>query len=359
MLVNSVNFSVSRLPNLDFIRVCLMGGIVFYHSALFWGHHWFAVPTLQTAPTLAFIAFWFNSFHIYGFVFLSGYLFYYLSIEKGKYRQFKSFCVNKVFRLIVPYIFVSACWVIPWEYFFGAPLSTIIPKFVLGISPSQLWFLLMLFGVFILFYISRSITPLPLALISFILSLMGRLIWPNVFQLWNILAFFPFFQLGYYSRSGKVYKYLIPDKVSLLGYAFLQLILFSISHYLYFDKILLLKACKECLLFICHLLGAFTVFHLLAMLASQGKQCSVWKILAASCFGVYLFHQQIIYVILFLTVNKMSPYFITALCFIVAYSLSWGITAILASNQYTAFLIGESRRKNILLKYNTRAERKL
>jgi len=336
-----INKGQSFLPNLDFVRVCLMVCIVFYHSALFWGKYWFYIPTTQTAPLLAFIAKWLNSFHIYGFVFLSGYLFYYLSVEKGKYTQFKEFFKNKFVRLIIPYISISILWVIPLTYVFREDvLLEIVPKFLFGISPAQLWFLLMLFGVFMLFYKTRRFHPILLALGSFGISLIGRLLFANVFQIWNVFAFLPFFQLGYYSRAGNVYKYLNPSKISVSGYAFLQIVLFVIIYYMPVDNSLVFRGIKELLSFVCHLLGAFVAFHVLTFYAPKKNSYILTK-LAACSFGIYLFHQQIIYVVLTLTVNRLSPYLITLVCFIISYLLAQLITALFLSNKYTAILIGK------------------
>ena len=89
-----------ELSNLNVVRTWLIVCIVFYHSALFWTGAWFPVPTEQTAPYLGWFALWLNSFHIYSFVFLSGYLFYYQRRELGKYSNFTQFIKNKFKRKI-------------------------------------------------------------------------------------------------------------------------------------------------------------------------------------------------------------------------------------------------------------------
>ena len=50
--------------------------------------------------------------------------------ECGKYAEFVPFCRKKLQRLIVPYIFVSAFWVVPFSvYFFDLSMKDV---FIMG-----------------------------------------------------------------------------------------------------------------------------------------------------------------------------------------------------------------------------------
>ncbi len=128
-----------ELSNCSFVKTILMLIVVIYHSILFWTGTWFVEEPTYAAPLLATVAQWMNTFHIHTFTLVSGYLFYYLKIEKGKYDKFLPFVVNKVKRLLVPYVFIALAWAIPFGvYFFSYSISDIIIKFGLGISPNQL-----------------------------------------------------------------------------------------------------------------------------------------------------------------------------------------------------------------------------
>ena len=146
-----LNVALSReaeLENCTFVKTVLMIIVVLYHSILYWGGSWFVGEPVYEVQALAVIAQWFNSFHIYAFAFVSGYLFSYLRLERNKYTDFGSLCLNKTKRLLIPYAFVSLVWVIPFAVvFYKYGIIDIVKKFVLGLGPSQLWFLLMLFGV--------------------------------------------------------------------------------------------------------------------------------------------------------------------------------------------------------------------
>lgn len=74
-----------ELSNCNFIKTVLMVLVVFYHSILFWNGSWFTEDPIETSVILNILAAWLNSFHIYGFTLVSGYLFGYLKLEKGKY----------------------------------------------------------------------------------------------------------------------------------------------------------------------------------------------------------------------------------------------------------------------------------
>ena len=103
------------LDNCYFVKTVLMILVVLYHSILFWGGgSWLDnQPVIFKSKALSILSVWLNTFHIYGFTLVSGYIFQYLKYEKDKYQKFFLFIVNKAKRLLVPYVFVAIIWVIP------------------------------------------------------------------------------------------------------------------------------------------------------------------------------------------------------------------------------------------------------
>ena len=144
----------TEIENCTFAKTVLMILVILYHSMVFWNGTWFKVePVIYKSKGLTLLSQWLNSFHIYGFTLISGYLFYYLKYEVGRYNNFKLFFKKKIKRLLVPYVFAAFVWVIPFSIIlFGDGIKEIIYKFILACNPSQLWFLLMLFWVFIIFW---------------------------------------------------------------------------------------------------------------------------------------------------------------------------------------------------------------
>ena len=110
--------SHKTLNNLQLIRVVLAILIVLYHSILFLNGHYFSVVHVEKQVVPSYIADWLNSFHIYSFVFVSGYLFFYLKNEKKTYNSYRRFIINKIKRLLVPYFVVSILWAAPIDFFF-------------------------------------------------------------------------------------------------------------------------------------------------------------------------------------------------------------------------------------------------
>lgn len=198
------------LASCNYIKCILMLAVVLCHSCAFWGGGWFSAVTPSViVPPLGWLSSWLGTFHVSGFVLVSGYLYYYLRYEAGKYRDIKIFFLNKFKRLIIPYIFVSLVWVIPFAvYFYHYSISDLFVNYVLGASPSQLWFLLMLFGVFVIIYPlsnflarSRVITVIGLAAISYMLGYVVSYISKGVFQIGTSFSYVPYFLIGFLFRK--------------------------------------------------------------------------------------------------------------------------------------------------------------
>lgn len=341
-----------ELTNLHFVRAVLIILIVLYHSALFWTGSWYQFHTNQHSQFLSWGALWLNSFHIYCFVFVSGYLFYYLKKENKKYNDFMIFTKDKAYRLLIPYVFVSLCWNIPFAIYFKVPFNTLFRAYILGVSPEQLWFLLMLFGVFILFYFlegklgSRGNNKFSMFLSTscfflFFFGISGWFFVPNYFQVWNTCMFIFFFYMGYSAREGKIYKYLKTDNIHLTGYFIIHLFLFILINSLSISNPYLLKFFQLTIGYICHILGAFVIFHFLAKLSVVfDKWNKFFQLISINSLGIYLFHQQLVHLCLYFTVNRFNPYIITSICFIFSFSISLLITMILSNTSCTRWLIG-------------------
>lgn len=64
-----------ELPNCTYLKALLMLLVVVYHSIVFWTGTWFTEHPIYVSSFLAGIALWLNTFHIYGFTLVSGYLY--------------------------------------------------------------------------------------------------------------------------------------------------------------------------------------------------------------------------------------------------------------------------------------------
>lgn len=201
---------MKKLNNISFIKTITMLVVVLYHSMLFYTGNWFTVINpVKVLNYIDYITTFINTYTMPIFVFCSVYLFFY---QKRKYNKYNNLLIDikkRFNRLVIPYIFTSLLWIIPIGIvLFKYTINDIIKKFVLGMSPSQLWFLLMLFIVFIINYFLANklkFTKNEFALtifITFILNYLSKYI-PNYYQICTSFSFLIYFYLGgfIYSNS--------------------------------------------------------------------------------------------------------------------------------------------------------------
>lgn len=188
----------------------LMILVVIYHSALLWVGGWSIAEPVYSSDFLKYFAKWLNSFHIYGFTLVSGYVFYRMKYERKKYGEFLPFLVGKAKRLLVPYVFASLVWVIPFGLiFYRYTFVDIVKDYVFAAALSQLWFLVMLFGVFAAswllsnLFVGNDIAGACIAIGAFFFGRTLALYVPNVFQIIRILTCLIYFYVGMKLSQGK------------------------------------------------------------------------------------------------------------------------------------------------------------
>ena len=147
-----------KLESLSFIKTILMLFVILGHSVVFWsGGQWLPVAPAYGSAVLSYLAKILGSFHVYAFALASGYIYCYQKYERGNDAKIPVFIKKKARRLLIPYAFVCAVWVVPAAIvIFKYGLKDVLLKYVLGTSPNQLWFLLMLFLVFLIFDLFSS-----------------------------------------------------------------------------------------------------------------------------------------------------------------------------------------------------------
>lgn len=344
----TTDFRQNELENCSFVKTILMLIVVLYHSLLFWRGNWFSVEPAISAPILAHVAAFFNIFHIHAFTLVSGYLFAYLKFEKGKYQKFVPFITNKAKRLLMPYLFTCIFWVIPiTTYFFKFEVGEIINRYLFGVAPSQLWFLLMLFVVFAIFHLlsdlfeKHDFAGLVFVLCLYAVSLVGNKFMPNYFNIWNACSFSIYFWIGLKLRQKGTD---LVRKIPLLIYVVIVVGLFILSTFVLTGDHLIIKVLAIGVKFLLHVIGAVTAFLLLqkvANLFSSWKTNRAFKVLTRFSMPMYLFHQQVIYFSLSLLNGLITPYLHFAINFVVSCLVSILLSAILMKFKWTRFLIGE------------------
>lgn len=334
-----------QLREIAFIKTIMMLIIVLYHSCLFFGGTWFNyVKPLFKADYLFTFAKWMNTFHIHAFTMASGFLFYYLKIEKNKYISIIDSIKKKVKRLIIPYVFTTLIWVLPITYyFFKYPFNIILHKYILCESPSQLWFLIMLFIVFcifIIFYKKIRISTNNLIIVyifSTLLSLLCGYFDINYFQINLVFKFILFFYIG-------GYLYMYRKKIKIKNILILIIILGCLMCGLYIIKNEIIK--KIINTYTLQLLSSIEVIliyfwgNYFANIKAVNLNCRIYKLLQENSFGIYLFHQQIVYFCIILLNGLVHPIIQVILSFVISLSISLLMSIILKKNKITKFMFG-------------------
>lgn len=335
-----------ELRNCTFSKTVLMMCICFYHSIIFWTGNWLIIKPVYAAPVLAWFSKWLNSFHVYAFTFISGYIFYYKKYEKHGYGKFLPFIYTKFKRLIVPYIFFSICWVIPFGvYLFDWNYTTIHDSFILGKNPSQLWFLLMLFWVFVVFWILSNFAEKHTLLSG--ITIVG--IWvvnyfvlskyiPDLYMILTSGRYLLVFWVGFKTRQFGS-KWI--RKVNVLTWAVLDVFLFVLYRYLGTHGTFVLNLLSLGVELCCNICGACMAFAILQKIADTYESNRIIQCLSRYSMTIYMLHQQIIYIMIYLLNGIVNPYVHSLVNFAVSLTAALGISVILGKIRITRFLIGE------------------
>lgn len=339
------------LKNCGFVKTILMLLVILGHACAFWSGHWFTEnPAIQSIG-LDILYSWVNSFHIYAFAVVSGYLFAF-KVLKGEYSEYSKFLINKAKRLLVPYLFVMFIWVAPISaYFFNWNLSYLFKKYILCIEPSQLWFLWMLFDIFAFVWIfkrvmlKRPIIGWVISLFLYGVGIVGNKVFPNVFCIWTACQYVPFFFIGIRIRSKEEKNdKLITETVPWFVWGVADVAVFVIGNALISRQSdIVWSLIGIGMTFVLHIVGAGMAFTTLQALARRihWKNSKVFKKLSSYSMPIYLFHQQIIYFCIFVLNGKINPWINAGINFVVALIGSFAISAILMRWKTTRFLIGE------------------
>ena len=338
--------SVNNIQSCNFTRTVLMLLVVLCHSVAFFGGPWFKVLALdEPSRVLGLLSSWLGTFHVQGFTLVSGYVYYYLSEEKGKYPTVSSLLSKKIQRLLIPYVMVSTLWVIPiGNLFFHYSIRDVIVKYALGTAPSQLWFLLMLFNIFLISALYKNIVNTKLRLIFAVLFLVvGNVLSlgiPNIFQIFTAMRYLIFFELGCYIRQH--YSDISSRRMGCIGVGFLLLnvSLFFIARSISVDGFMM-QTLHLGVNVLCQLTGALMAFFILSCFSSNiNWKNKVFDSLSNASFAIYLFHQQFIYILLSCFLKYCNPICMSLICFIVSTLLAWGFSVLLRRFRFTRFIVG-------------------
>ena len=210
----------------------------------------------------------------------------------------------------------------------------------------HLWFLLMLFGLFILapivWHLMELIKNDRIATIAVNASFLLYPLFCNVylFQITKIFYFLPFFLIGYITqRRGK--KEVYSDSVFWLSIVFVMIILFMFcQRTLFIDKVI-----RE--------FASYFVIIIVSVIPNINIPNKIKRIMnnfSENSMGIYLVHQVIIgYVVIIpsvkLFIDNTNSYIGVLLLFVSVFASSWLLSFLLNKQNSTRFLIGSKIKK--------------
>lgn len=314
--------NINNKDKLSYINILYVIGMIFVvmgHATLNYLGNWGPI-NLIASPISVSINRYIYSFHMPLFFFISGYVFRY-NIKNGNYQTFNILLNKKFNRLIVPYLLVGLFYLIPFKFIFGYINLNEIPKAILNIiigrNVSQLWYLLCLFNIFILYYfikdyINKNIDNQLIIFLS-VLVMIGvnalNLVIPDIFQLKAVTTYILFFHLGYITYKNKYITFIL-NKNSIIIY---------ICHIGFYLLSIFIKIPGGS--FINKIIGCYGYLHLAYYLSNKYKfnNYKIFNIMNKYNFEIYLFHQQIILVLLqSYKFRSMNPIVVVLLTFILS-----------------------------------------
>ena len=331
----------NRNDNLNYIslmRVLSMLQIVLFHSLCFYIGEWWFLCT-DVVPLWRIIAFPIEQIGLTSFVFISGFLYGYMYIEKGKYRDVLPFLHKKILRLLIPYFFWGIMMIITMP---KVPITWI--NLLTGIS--HLWFLLMLFELFVIIVILNRIgicesSTRSIDLIVIITSFLFEYGWNNysshqyALGIGSTLFYLPAFLVGYF--FAKYWRDQDCSFNSLLSTFVIGIILnffLSLNGYV-----------EGCTLYrIPSILVAISSMMLVKKSSVSFSQSIVIDNLDKNSMGIYIFNQIAVFAILLLPELNMflshHEYVGVAIIFIISLVIPWGLSDLLRKIKKMSFLIG-------------------
>jgi len=338
------------LQNCSLLKTILMLFVILGHSCLFWGGNWASpMKPFFLCPTLGLFANWLTSFHIYAFVVVSGYIFYYVKYERKneKYHNLKKYIYTKFLRLYVPYIAVFVLWVVPLSLYVGVFHSSfdLLVNFLLGKVSCQLWFLLMLFGVFMISYLfadlwkKNSLLGLFIVFMFYGIGVCGAKFSLNYFQFFSSCSFLIFFFIGFKFRQNVILVHNLM-RIPLLLWILIDVLLFAAS--LYGISIFPHIFIKFFIPLLLHIWGAVAAFIILQKIIINAPIIGkLFLPISKYTMPIYLLHQQIIYIVIYYLNGRLNPFLNSIANFFVSLIASLLISFFLMNFKITRFLIGE------------------
>ena len=329
--MNNEKITLRELDYLKIIGVLLV--VIGHCTSIYTGGWVFTSPV--NSPIYGLIASYVYTFHVPMLVFVSGSIYYYCRINKGKYSSLKSLIINKLKRLIVPFLFIGILYSISIKYIIGMIKGNIInniKSFILGLNTGHLWYLLMLFDIFIIFYLYEKFIlnkkySIILNLILFSILYISSGFFTNIFQINRAIQYSIFFYLGYEFFRSKDKLILKLEKLKRKSILIMTPVLIAISLVLILVSKMKLSSIMLSKFFslinvviamicitICYLI-VYLINNRMKNIIIKERIDKLFKVIGKYSFNIYLLHEPIIFIILYFIASKyINPTILVIIC---------------------------------------------
>lgn len=330
---------MKKFEYISILRISSMLLIIWFHSLCFYTDIWWFLHA-DFIPLWDVIALPTVKIGLSSFFLISGFLFGYLHIEKGKYHIISSFIINKVQRIILPYLIWSVFMI---AFFPFVPWTDIL------IGTNHLWFLLTLFELFI-FIIALSklcicntnpYIDLIISAFSFIVLYAWQCLDHHfILSIENTLYYLPAFMIGFYCAKYQLH-HSSKRKTSAIAFIISITILFILS---YFSTIMNTPIWTDLAIRITSCATVVCAFVMTNKIIIPNKYTSIINNLDYNSMGIYIFNQIVIFVVLlipvcqrFLAIHYLIGPFII---FLVSFLIPWGLAVLFNKTKYLSWMIG-------------------
>lgn len=330
----------ARLTQLGNIRALAIFMVVLGHSIILYSSSWDLYETSVSVPFLDLLKRVIDIPQMLLFFSLSGYLFVF---THGKKRGFVHLLKNKALRLLVPYLGIGLCFLLPIRIAIGYPtyqglgIMDVVHKFMTTTDVGHLWFLPALFCTFMLSEVILTVAEkipginkypeLFLSFVSFALYLEGYRIgfgYPPLLSAYNYLLWFSLgYTLNIWQNTLKKIYSIAPVKWGLI---LVNLVLIGLS---------IMTGSMRVILSL--LMKALCVIN--AYGAMPEKSFRLAEKIDRNSFGVYLFHSPLIY-ITFANIPNAHPAIVVFINLVVCGAAAYGLTELVRRTKLKV-LIGE------------------